>query len=64
MENESKYYSPVPVIEYAEKINCPFIAIAGGKGNGKTYGIIQYYLKVVVIYHKAKDNYCQLVEQY
>ena len=45
MESESKYYSPVPVIEYAEKINCPFIAIAGGKGNGKTYGIIQYYLK-------------------
>ena len=44
MENK-KYYSPVPVIEYAQKINCPVIAIAGGKGNGKTYGILLYYLK-------------------
>ena len=41
----NEYYSPVPVIEYAQKINCPFIGIAGGKGNGKTYGIILYYLK-------------------
>ena len=45
MENESKYYSPDPVIDYAEKIGCPFVAIAGGKGNGKTYGIILRYLK-------------------
>ena len=45
MENENKYYSPVPIIEYAEKIQCPCIGIAGGKGNGKTYGIILYYLK-------------------
>lgn len=45
MDNEQKYYSPIPVIEYAQQINCPFIGIAGGKGNGKTYGILQYYLK-------------------
>lgn len=39
------YYSPEPVIDYAESINCPVIGIAGGKGNGKTYGIIKKYLK-------------------
>lgn len=39
------YYSPEPVIEYAASISCPVIGIAGGKGNGKTYGIILKYLK-------------------
>ena len=42
---DMKYYTPVPIIKYAEKINCPVIGIAGGKGNGKTFGIIYYYLK-------------------
>ena len=42
---DMKYYTPVPIIRYAEKINCPVIGIAGGKGNGKTFGIIYYYLK-------------------
>lgn len=45
MDIEKKYYSPVPIIEYGEKIGSPAIGIAGGKGNGKTYGIILYYLK-------------------
>lgn len=45
MNDEKKYYSPVPIIEYGEKIGSPAIGIAGGKGNGKTYGIILYYLK-------------------
>ena len=44
MEN-SKYYSPIPIIQYAEKIDCPTIGIAGGKGNGKTYGILNYYMR-------------------
>lgn len=42
---DNKYYSPVPIIEYAEEIGCPVIGIAGGKGNGKTFGILFYYLK-------------------
>lgn len=45
MDIEKKYYSPVPIIEYGEKIGSPAIGIAGGKSNGKTYGIILYYLK-------------------
>lgn len=45
MHDESKYYSPVPLIEYAQSIDCPVIGICGGKGNGKTYGLIYYYLK-------------------
>ena len=45
MNDSSKYYSPVPIIEYAEQINCPVVGIVGGKGNGKTYGILLYYLK-------------------
>ena len=43
--SDNKYYSPVPIIQYAEKIDCPTIGIAGGKGNGKTYGIINYYMR-------------------
>ncbi|MBO7259883.1 MAG: phage DNA encapsidation protein [Bacteroidaceae bacterium] len=45
MTDENKYYSPVPIIEYAESISCPVIGIAGGKGNGKTFGLLFYYLK-------------------
>ncbi len=45
MTDDNKYYSPVPIIEYAESINCPVIGIAGGKGNGKTFGLLFYYLK-------------------
>lgn len=36
-----KYYSAQPIIDYAKSIDCPFIGIAGGKGNGKTYDIIR-----------------------
>ena len=45
MTNDKIYYNPNPVIDYAEKIGCPVVGIAGGKGNGKTYGIILRYLK-------------------
>ena len=36
-----KHYKAAPVLEYAEKIDCPVIGIAGGKGNGKTYDILR-----------------------
>ena len=39
------FYSVIPLIEYAKKINCPFVAAIGGKGNGKTYSAILYALK-------------------
>lgn len=42
---DPRHYSAEPVLEYAEKIKCPVVGIAGGKGNGKTYDIIRKYLK-------------------
>lgn len=40
-----KHYKVSPVLEYARKIDCPVIGIAGGKGNGKTYDILREALK-------------------
>lgn len=40
-----KYYNVNPILDYAREINCPYIGIAGGKGNGKTYGLIQWALR-------------------
>ena len=40
-----RYYDVNPILEYGKKINCPFIGVAGGKGNGKTYGFLQWALK-------------------
>ena len=34
-----------PIVEKAKELNCPFIAIIGGKGTGKTYGCIDYAIK-------------------
>ena len=34
-----------PVIEYAKKIKCPYIAFIGGKGTGKTYGCVDYAIR-------------------
>lgn len=45
MNEAPRHYSADPVINYAEKIKCPVVGIAGGKGNGKTYDIIRKYLK-------------------
>lgn len=39
------FYSVIPLIEYGKKINCPFVAAIGGKGNGKTFSAILYALK-------------------
>ena len=41
MSSEKRYYSAQPILDYAESIECPFVGIAGGKGNGKTYDIIR-----------------------
>jgi hypothetical protein len=39
------YYDFPPLLRKAEQLQVPLIAIAGGKGNGKTYSIIKYFLK-------------------
>ena len=46
------YYSAKPIFDYAKSINCPFIGIAGGKGNGKTYSIIN-----IALNERIKNNY-------
>lgn len=50
--SDTMHYDPNPVIDYAESIGCPAVGIAGGKGNGKTYGIILRYLKRFIDDHK------------
>ena len=34
-----------PIVEKAKELNCPYIAIIGGKGTGKTWGCVDYALK-------------------
>lgn len=34
-----------PIVEKAKELDCPYIAIIGGKGTGKTYGCIDYAIK-------------------
>ena len=34
-----------PIVEKAKSLNCPYIAIIGGKGTGKTYGCIDYAIR-------------------
>lgn len=34
-----------PIVEKAKELNCPYIAIIGGKGTGKTYGCVDYALR-------------------
>lgn len=40
IDNEMKFIDVRPIRDYAEKINCPYIGIIGGKGTGKTYGCV------------------------
>ena len=40
IDNEVKFIDVRPIRDYAEKINCPYIGIIGGKGTGKTYGCV------------------------
>ena len=46
------YYSAKPILDYAKSIDCPFVGIAGGKGNGKTYDIIRIGLN-----ERVKNGY-------
>lgn len=34
-----------PIVEKAKELDCPYIAIIGGKGTGKTYGCIDYAIR-------------------
>ena len=48
IDKQVKFIDIHPIKTYAENINCPYIAIIGGKGTGKTYGcvedaIVQFY---------------------
>lgn len=40
IDSEVKFIDVRPIRDYAEKINCPYIGIIGGKGTGKTYGCV------------------------
>lgn len=40
-----QYIDINPIVEKAREINCPYIAIIGGKGTGKTYGCVDYALR-------------------
>lgn len=40
-----QYIDIQPIVEKAKELNCPYIAIIGGKGTGKTYGCVNYALK-------------------
>lgn len=42
------YYSCKPILKIAEEKKCPAIVICGGKGNGKTFSILQHYLEVFI----------------
>ena len=42
---DNRYYNVNPILDYAREISCPYIGIAGGKGNGKTYGLILWALR-------------------
>lgn len=46
MNNELMQYIDInPIVDKAKELNCPFIAIIGGKGTGKTYGCVDYALR-------------------
>lgn len=45
MEKENLYYNGDDILKYAEQNNCPFVAVVGGKGNGKTYYFIRKALQ-------------------
>lgn len=38
------YYDVNPILNLGEKKKCPTVVIVGGKGNGKTFGILAKYL--------------------
>ena len=40
IDREQKFIDIHPILDYAKKLKCPYIAIIGGKGTGKTYGCV------------------------
>lgn len=40
-----QYIDITPIVEKAKELDCPFIAIIGGKGTGKTWGCVDYAVK-------------------
>ena len=40
-----QYIDINPIVEKAKELDCPFIAIIGGKGTGKTWGCVDYAVK-------------------
>lgn len=45
MNDLVQYIDINPIVEKAKELNCPYIAIIGGKGTGKTYGCVDYALR-------------------
>ena len=45
MNDLMQYIDIHPIVEKAKELNCPYIAIIGGKGTGKTYGCVDYAIK-------------------
>lgn len=45
MNDLMQYIDINPIVEKAKELNCPFIAIIGGKGTGKTWGCVDFALK-------------------
>lgn len=54
------YYSPDALIKKAENIDSPAIIVVGGKGNGKTFGFIRYYLEKFV----STGRYLRYIRRY
>lgn len=53
IEKEMRFIDIHPIYEYAKSINCPFIAVIGGKGTGKTWGCVD---KAIVDYYASGEK--------
>lgn len=51
VSKEMRFIDIKPIKEYGEKINCPYLAVIGGKGTGKTWGCVD---DAVIEFYKAK----------
>ena len=51
IDTEMKFIDINPIRAYAEKINCPFVAIIGGKGTGKTWGCVD---RAIIDFYKSE----------
>lgn len=45
MDNLMQYIDINPIVAKAKELDCPYIAIIGGKGTGKTYGCVDYAIR-------------------